>query len=282
MRLFFLAPFLVLTSCVTHIDRSRAPAPAPQVVATYTSQRDVIYSPRAWPQELKADVYQPVGAGPWPGVLLIHGGSWTAKDRRSDMDSIAERLVKRGYVVANATYRLAPKHPHPAQVHDLKQALVWMRKNASRLRLDPNRLATFGYSAGGHLAAMLGGVSAPASQRVQAVVAGGAPLDLRKWPASPAVILFLGGTMRELPDAYSDASPVVHVSKDDPPVFLYHGKWDMLVPPDHSEEYHTALKKAGVRSELLWQNALGHVPAYFFDGIAIDRAIEFLDRELRG
>jgi acetyl esterase/lipase len=280
MRPFLLATLTLLTSCVTHIDRSTASSPARVSVPQFTLQRDVIYSPKRWPQELRADVYQPAGDGPWPGVLLIHGGSWTAKDRRSDMDSIAERLVKRGYVVVNATYRLAPKYLHPAQVRDLQQALTWMRDHAQTLKLDATRIASFGYSAGGHLAAMLGGVNAPAKQRVQAVVAGGAPLDLRKWPASAAVILFLGGTLREIPDTYADASPVVHISKDDPPVFLYHGSWDMLVPPDHSEDYHAALKKAGVRSELLWQRGLGHVPAFFIDGTVIERAIEFLDREL--
>jgi len=268
-------------SCVTHIDRPRNDAAAPVRTREFALRKDLIYTPKDWPQQLAADLYEPVGPGPWPGVLLIHGGSWTAKDRRGDMDKFAKRLVQRGFVVVNATYRLAPKYMHPAQVHDLQQALLWMRTNAKALRLDPDRIATFGYSAGGHLAAMLGGVHAPKNLRVQAVVAGGAPLDLRKWPASPAVILFLGGTLRELPDTYADASPVTHISKDDPPVFLYHGRLDMLVPPNHSADYHGALKQAGVRSELLWQNGLGHVPAFLISKSATERAIDFLDRELR-
>ncbi len=268
-------------SCVTHLDKPRTAAPTPVRVNHFTVKRDLIYTPKDWPQPLAADLYQPTGPGPWPGVLLIHGGSWTAKDRRSDMVKVAKRLVRRGYVVVNATYRLAPQSMHPAQVRDLQQALLWMREQATELRLEPDRIATFGYSAGGHLAAMLGSVKAPERLRVQAVVAGGAPTDLRKWPASPVVIRLLGGTLRELPDTYADASPVTHISADDPPVFLYHGRQDLLVPPDHSSDYHTALKQAGVRSELLWQNGLGHVPAFLISKPATERAIDFLDRQLR-
>lgn len=282
MKAFLLLPSLFLiTSCASHIGpRTGTPVTAVNT-SGFTLKQDVIYTPKDWPQAIPADVYQPTGTGPWPGVLLIHGGSWTAKDRRSDMDSIAESLARRGYVVMNATYRLAPKHPHPAQVQDLQQAVAWMRAHAAELNLRPDRIATFGYSAGGHLAALLGAVDAPAKLRVQAVVAGGAPSDLRKWPNSRDVVSYLGGMLAEVPNQYTDASPVTHISRDDPPVFLYHGSLDMLVTVDQARDYKAALTAGGVPNELLWQRGRGHVPAFFLDGDAIRPAIDFLDRHLR-
>jgi len=282
MKAFLLlASLLFIASCTTHLGpRTGTPVTAVKT-SGFTVKKDMIYTPKGWPQAIPADVYQPAGTGPWPGVLLIHGGSWTAKDRRSDMDSIAERLARRGYVVMNATYRLAPQHPHPAQVQDLQQALAWMRAHAAELRLRSDRLATFGYSAGGHLAALLGAVDAPAKLRVQAVVAGGAPSDLRKWPNSRDVVSYLGGPLNEVPAQYASASPVTHISRDDPPVFLYHGSLDMLVTVDQAIDYQAALTKGGVPNELLWQRGRGHVPAFFLDGDAIRPAIDFLDRHLR-
>jgi acetyl esterase/lipase len=275
------ASLLLTTSCTTHLIRNPVGSVIPLKVRSFTLQEDVVYTPQGWPQALQADVYTPSGDGPWPGVLLIHGGSWTAKDRRTDMDSIAERLAHRGYVVMNATYRLAPKYLHPAQLEDLRQALLWMRANAARLNLRADRIATFGYSAGGHLAALLGALDGPASLRVQAVVAGGAPVDLRKFPDSQAVTTFLGGPLVKRRALYTDASPVCHISPDDPPVFLYHGSMDVLVPTDQAKDYYAALIAAGVPVELLWQNGLGHVPAFLLSGPAVRRAIDFLDRELR-
>jgi acetyl esterase/lipase len=275
------ASLLLTTSCTTHLISNPVGSVIPLKVRSFTLQEDVVYTPQGWPQALQADVYTPSGDGPWPGVLLIHGGSWTSKDRRTDMDSIAERLAHRGYVVMNATYRLAPKYLHPAQLEDLQQALLWMRANAARLNLRADRIATFGYSAGGHLAALLGALDVPASLRVQAVVAGGAPVDLRKFPDSQAVTTFLGGPLVKRRALYTDASPVCHISPDDPPVFLYHGSMDVLVPTDQAKDYYAALIAAGVPVELLWQNGLGHVPAFLLSGPAVRRAIDFLDRELR-
>ena len=280
--LLALASVLFLASCSTRVGLPTGSPAAPVKTAGFTVRKDVIYTPQGWPTVIPADLYVPQGAGPWPGVLLIHGGSWTAKDRRSDMDTIAERLARRGYVVMNATYRLAPEHPHPAQIQDLQQAARWMRANAWELKLRPDRMATFGYSAGGHLAALLGSMDAPAGQRFQAVVAGGAPSDLRKFPDSETVEIYLGGPFSKLAGSFADASPVTHISRDDPPTFLYHGRWDLLVPVDQATDYAAALKSKGVPHELLWQNWRGHVTAYFFDHDAIAPAIAFLDRHLRG
>ncbi|MDP3376858.1 MAG: alpha/beta hydrolase [Brevundimonas sp.] len=282
MRVLLLLPLLLLgLSCATRSGPLTGSPTAPVHTPQFTVKKDLIYTPAGWPQALPADLYQPTGPGPWPGVLLIHGGSWTQKDRRSDMTGIAERLARRGYIVLNATYRLAPQHPHPAQVQDLQQAAEWLRQNAAPLRLRADRLATFGYSAGGHLAALVGAYPGGKTARFQAIVAGGAPSDLRKFPDSAMVVNYLGGNLRERPAVFADASPVTHIRPGHPPVFIYHGRGDLLVPVDQASDYQAALKKAGVPHELLWQEGRGHVAAFILDGDAIRPAIAFLDRHLR-
>ncbi|TDU66022.1 acetyl esterase/lipase [Prosthecobacter fusiformis] len=268
-------------SCTTRVGPRIGTPVQPVRVAGFTLREDVIYTPPGWPQALPADVYVPDGPGPWPGILLIHGGSWANKDRRSDMDGIAGHLARRGYVVMNATYRLAPQHIHPAQIHDLQQATRWLRTHADQLHLQPDHLGVFGYSAGGHLAALLAALDAPADLRFQAVVAGGAPSDLRKFDRSPIVTTYLGGSLQEKSALYAAASPVTHLTSDDPPVFIYHGTRDTLVPPDHASDYAAALKKVGIPHELVWQNGRGHIAAFLSYGDILTPALSFLDRHLR-
>ncbi|SKB01206.1 Acetyl esterase/lipase [Prosthecobacter debontii] len=279
---FLLGTLLVsLNSCTSREGSLTGQPVKPIRVGGFDYQRDIVYTPPSWPQAIPADLYVPQGPGPWPGVLLIHGGSWANTDRRSDMEGIAEHLARRGYVVLNATYRLAPEAIYPAQLHDLQQALRYLRAHAAELHLRADRLAAFGYSAGGQLAAQLGAVNGPASLRIQAVVAGGAPTDLRRFPRSPIVAAYLGGSLAEKPSLHAEASPVTHLDPSDPPVFLYHGTRDTLVPPDQTTRYAAALAQAGIPHELVWQKGRGHVGAFLAYGEILDEAIGFLDRHLR-
>ena len=246
--------------------------------------RDIVYTEPGWPQSLQADLYLPQRRGLRPIVITIHGGGWAARGRE-DMDAIAVDLTERGYAVFNLGYRFAPTHTFPAQLDDMYQALAWLVTNAERYRLDPNRINAWGYSAGAHLAALLGSYdreSEAASIRelppLRAVVAGGIPADLRKYDDSPIIQRFLGGTPSEVPEQYVDASPAVHISADDPPVFLYHGKLDFLVRLDQPEDYYAALVEAGVPAELYLQSFRGHGTMFLFGGSAEARAMEFLDR----
>ena len=270
-----------LMGCSTTTGRGLAPPASPlgRFAVTVDTQR--VVSPPGWPQTLHADIYRPQVNTPQPAVLLIHGGGWAPPDRRHQMVSIAQRLAQRGYVVVNTTYRLAPEHLHPAPVQDLRQVLAWMRQHHAELGLKPDRIAAFGYSAGGHLAALLGAQPAPAHQQVQAVVAGGAPTELSKWSNGKLVVRYLGGTPTEVPQQYADASPIRHVTAAHPPTFLYHGKWDTLVTVDHSTDYQAALDRAGVPNEMVLSGGKGHITAFVFDGAAIEAAISFLDRTLR-
>jgi acetyl esterase/lipase len=252
----------------------------------YTVERDVIYTPSGWPEALRADLYQPQTTnGLRPAVLLVHGGGWRSRSR-SDMNGIARRLAARGFVVMNVSYRFAPAHRFPAQVHDLQVALRWLRANAARYEIDSARIGGFGYSAGAHLV-MLVGLLGPADEldrphggeaaRLQAVVAGGTPTDLRKFPGGTMVPEFLGATQQQDARPFAAASPVLYATPGDPPVFLYHGGSDSLVPPDHAEDMKRALDRAGVRAELRLVSGYGHVGLFLFGTAVENEGIAFLE-----
>lgn len=267
-----------------HNGRPDGPA-AQRLRLPYRRVRRQVYTPAGWPQPLHADVYVPKTDGPLPAVLLVHGGGWHG-GKPSHTELIAEKLARRGFVVVNATYRLAPAARFPAPVRDLQQALHWMRRNAAELRLDPARIGVWGYSAGAHLVSLVG-LLAPGDAlydpelRVRAIVAGGVPADLRKFRGGSLVPAFLGEKWSADSRVYRDSSPVAYVRPDSPPVFLYHGGADRLVRPDQAIDFKAALDAAGVRSELYLMPGLGHVMANLLDGPAVQRGADFLDRELR-
>jgi acetyl esterase/lipase len=110
------------------------------------------------------------------------------------------------------------------------------------------------------------------------VVAGGIPSDLRKYSGSPIVMRFMGGDRHEMPERYAQASPAYHISADDPPTFLYHGKLDFLVSVDQATDYFEALQAAGIESELYLHGWREHMTMFLFGGGAEKRAIDFLNR----
>ncbi|RYD27155.1 MAG: alpha/beta hydrolase [Verrucomicrobiaceae bacterium] len=230
-----------------------------------------------WPEPVHGDFYQPRNvSGPVPAVLLIHGGGWTGEDGRWQMDPIAKKLVKRGYAVFNVTYRLAPKWIYPAPVDDLNHALAWMRSHAEERGIDAGNISTYGYSAGGYLAAMIG---LPEKAGIRAIVMGGAPSDLSFYAGGDLVPQFLGGRRDEIPEVFREASPVNHVSRHSPPVFLYHAAEDKLVKPEHLHAMTAALDEKGVRHEVLLIPGRGHIGAFLLPGNSVGEAIGFLDRE---
>lgn len=281
--LIALAP-LLLSACVTYQGRPAAAPSAPVQVAQFEVRRDLVYTPADWPQRLSADLYTPEGDGPFPAVLVVHGGGWEGRTR-ADMDDISESLARRGYVVFNISYRFAPQWHFPAQLQDLQQALRYLRANSAALKLRPDRIAAWGYSAGAHLAALTGLTGPGDAQyaegaRVQAVVAGGTPADLRYYPDGKLTNGLMGAALGAQPELWKAASPLALVSEDDPPVFLYHGSFDFTVGDYNARNLFSALGSARVPAELYLIRGLDHFSTFYLEG-PVEQGIEFLDRHLR-
>lgn len=251
-------------------------------------------SPREWSNVayvkrdsgvLRADVFAPKGDGPYPGVLLIHGGGWRAGTRWT-MTRYGRAAAERGFVAVAIDYRLAPRHRFPAPLEDCRDAVRWMKRESRTWNLDPERIAAWGYSAGGHLAALLGVCEEQLDSegrgcRVRAVVAGGAPCSfLEIEEDNPMFSYFLGGTRRERPEAYRLASPAWFASPDDPPTLFVHGASDWLVPIDSPRRLHHRLKACGVKTRFHAIPECGHIGA-FLSREALAEGLEFLEGELK-
>lgn len=275
---------LVLAGCARHYNDSRLDPTLPDTgYRQLTEQR---FSPPDWPQALYADVYIPDGErAAWPAVLVVHGGGWEGRSR-DDMTGIARRLADRGFAAVNIDYRFAPEFRFPAQLHDVQLALAWMRDEAERLRIDPDRIAGLGYSSGAHLVALAGlvaGTGSPLNEEYGpkdrgffAVAAGGIPSDFSLFDDGRLIRQLIGAPRAEAPEVYRAASPIEHVHADAPPFFLFHGALDQLVPFEHAEVLHEALLAQGVHSELYRMRLRGHLSAFVFRGGALRQAASFL------
>jgi len=245
---------------------------------------DIVYAEHV-ETNLEADVYVPSGEGPFPSVLMVHGGGWRFGSKLH-MVGHARNLAKNDFVVVNINYRLAPKHKFPAQIEDCREAVCWMRRNAGDYKIDADRIAGYGYSAGAHLVCLLGVTDSPKgkekiSTRLQAVVGGGTPCDFQWVPEDAATLsYFLGGTRREKPEIYRDASPISFVTKDDPPVFFFHGTEDRLVPRGSVDRMIKLLEETGVNAKLHEIPDKGHLTA-FLDATSQEKALTFLNQVLK-
>jgi acetyl esterase/lipase len=252
--------------------------------------------------ELKMDVYYPLNqGGPAPVAVYVHGGGWTSGDKSSGagVRDIPE-LIARGYVVAAINYRLAPQYKFPAQIQDCKCAIRFLRANADKYGIDPDKIGAWGGSAGGHLVSLLGltdanagfegaGGYADQSSRVQAVVDMFGPTDLTVLfnGASPRTLEQVFGTTDRTSEAIKRASPVTWVSNDDPPFLILHGELDELVPPSQSQLLYDRLIAAGLPATLVMVRNAGHSFAPVGGPISPTRAeltrmvADFLDRHLK-
>jgi acetyl esterase/lipase len=280
LALLLVCAVAAMSGCVTYTGAPAAAIDPPATHTSYGVRRDVTYTPPQWPAAQAADVYVPEGNGPWPGVLMVHGGGWVTGDREI-MRHLSEQLARRGYVVMNVDYRLAPTWRHPAQIEDLREALRWMRTNAASLHLAPQHIGAWGYSAGAHLVALLGTDGEPLETRVQAVVAGGLPSNLSDFPNGPLVQALMGVTRDADPQAWAQASPYALASRDAAPMFIYHGTWDTTVRVGQAEKMQAALAAAGAPVELYLVHGAGHNTIFLFGLGAEGAAIGFLDRYLR-
>jgi len=219
------------------------------------------------------------GSEPLPAVLWAHGGGWKAGSKDGHTDKLIH-LATNGFVSASIDYRLSGEAPFPAAIEDCKCAVRFLRANAAKYGINPARIGAWGGSAGDHLVELLGvtteedklegsGGWSGGSSRVQAVCSWYGPADLanlngeKEWDKvkenSEGIVRFLGGKLSEKPELYKQASPISHVSPDDPPFLLMHGDQDTTVPVWQSEVMAKALKSKGVPVELIVVTNAGHI-----------------------
>ena len=279
---------IALTCCsvpMTTLNQAEANAVV-KVRQTIEVREKIVYA-RVGERDLLLDAILPTGSGPHPAVLVVHGGAWRSGNRMQ-LRGYANALAERGFACFAIDYRLAPAHKFPAQIDDCREAVKWVRKNASNYNLNPDKLGAIGYSAGGHLVCLLATTGEPPSAengnidtRLQAVVAGGAPTDFRNMPdGGQWAEYWMGGNLTTTPEKFYNASATAFVDKLDPPIFFFNGTSDQLVPVAWSKSCHDALKACGVRTELHTIEGAGHMFAAM-NQTALTKAYQFLESELK-
>lgn len=261
--------------------------------------RDIEYA-QVDGHSLKLDLYRPDGATSPPLLVWIHGGAWRAGSK--DKMPLGE-LVKRGYAIASVDYRLSPVAKFPAQIHDCKAAIRFLRAKAELYGYDSSYIGIAGSSAGGHLVAEIGvtnghtelegtvGKHPDLSSSVQAVVDYYGPTNFltilkQSTPHGlsvrvPALQLLLGSQPEENPELAKLASPVFHVDRNDPPLLMIHGDQDPQVPINQSHELHGRYKQLGLTVEFEVIHGGAHGGPQFYDETRIDLVDRFFSRHIR-
>lgn len=254
----------------------------PVVAQNVVTENDITYG-NAGDVELKLNLTRPAGDGPFPVIVFIHGGGWYLGNKEGYRSEI-EEAIQRGYAAVTISYRLmtfdeskkettTANTIFPAQIHDAKAAIRWLRANSETRHIDSNRIGVTGRSAGGHLSLLLGLTDSESglegdcgnagySSRVQAVVNVFGPTDLKACYETSSVgwifRLFMGGTPGEVAETYRIASPVTYASADDPPVLTLHGSLDKAVPIAQAMMLDERMKFAGASHTLTVFEGQGH------------------------
>jgi acetyl esterase/lipase len=215
---------------------------------------------KAGDEALLLDVNVPDGDGPFPAVVIVHGGGWTRGDKQEDITVLFQPLTDANFVCFSINYRLAPKNHWPACFEDVKTAIRWVKANAAKYKADPNRIAIMGYSAGGQIACQAA-VQANNDTAVAAVVGLAAPSDLvfdslRRGGISTYLkdLFGLQGVEVNSPQVVQmlwDASPINFVRPGLPPFLLVHGMADKSVPYQLSLNLQARLKAVNVPCDII-------------------------------
>jgi acetyl esterase/lipase len=231
------------------------------------------------------DIYLPKDAKPnTPVVIWVHGGAWMLNDKYADMGYMTntiKSIIEKGYALASIDYRHSTTAIFPAQIQDCYQALEFLHNNASKYKLDKNKLVLFGFSAGGHLASLLAlSINNNVSEfypqkkktnfKIKAVIDFYGPSDFLSMTAmgdpemkGDPISTLLGSTPIKRPDISKLASPSNYVDKDDPPFIIVHGEKDESVPYQQSVLLQSYLKLAGVKNELIIVKGAPHYGVMF-------------------
>ncbi len=248
-------------------------------------EEDIVYD-----GDLRLDILAPAGPRS-PVILGLHGGGWSMGSRRS-FHRVMPGFVEAGYAVAAIQYRLAPAAKFPAPLDDVRKAMAFLRKNAAKWNLDPERIVLMGASAGAQIA-LLAGFADPT---VRSIIDLSGPTDLRDWrmagnaeenlkktvakTSANLIEEYLGGP--PVPEeAIRAASPVLQVKRGGPPVFVMHWKDDQAVNAEQAHRLIAELAAKGVPHEVHWFEGRGH--AFAGKGVEeiVPRSVEFLKKHLR-
>ena len=262
-------------------------------------------------QQLKLELLVPAGAAePVPVVVWIHGGGWKSGSRLP-IPTRVSNLCSMGYAVASVDYRLTGVALWPAQIQDVKGAVRWLRAHAGVYGLDPDRFASWGDSAGAHLASMLGlsgGVSTITagsttvdvegstggnlgqSSRVQAVVHWYGATDVLQMHFYPSTVnhdaassdesRLVGGPIQDRPEIVATTNPITYASADDPPLLAMHGTLDKLIVFNQSQLLVDALRDVGVSASLRPVQGAGHGGTLFDKPANLQIVYDFLASQL--
>lgn len=274
----------VATAVATPTPKTTRSANTPAATPASTVQKDVTYC-TVDGTALLMDLYFPtvqIDRSGYPIAVYVHGGGWMSGDKTENLVKYKDALLERGIAIAAINYRLAGTAKFPAMIEDVKCAIRSLRANSATYAIDPDRIAAFGGSAGGHLVNLLGTADATAgwdvgeytdtSSSVRAVVDMYGPADLTvEFAGNPT----LAGRIFTATDyaSMAFASPVHYVSPEDPAFLIIHGLDDTLVPFSQSQEFYNALVAAGVDVTLVPVAGAGHTFAPTVRGVAPDPTI---------
>ena len=245
------------------------------------------------------DIYLPAHAkGKLPLVIFIHGGGWLSNDKYADigyMKKTVAEIVSSGFALASIDYRFSTQAVFPAQIQDCNRAVSFLYDNADKYGFDRNRFAVMGFSAGGHLASLLGlsknnnveTFFMPGSNKsfsIKAVVDFYGPAELILFPGSndkkSPESLLIGAAPLARPDLAKAASPVTYVDKNDPPFLIIHGEKDELVSTKQSQLLSAWLNVVGVQNELIIVKDAPHFGVMFDTDDVRNKVMSFLKKQL--
>ncbi|MFB2976094.1 alpha/beta hydrolase fold domain-containing protein [Microseira sp. BLCC-F43] len=289
----------------------------PTKIATY---KDLEYS--SYGTKLDLFLPQQKSSQPLPVLIYIHGGGWWGGDKNLCLKNIQKRqgidkFINRGYALACINYRLSDRAIFPAQIQDVKTAVRWLKQNANKYNLNPDKIGAWGESAGGHLSALLAtsaGVkelevnlkNPQISTRIQAAVNLFGPTDFTKVPPAfeepytPAVQKYkdrpwyhytvatnrlLGGPVSKNLKLATLANPITHLDPKDPPFLIAHGALDDTVPLSQSELLVKALQAKGIEVTFIQEpkgtHYFGGDKGEYFAPKYIDMMLKFFDTHLK-
>ena len=249
---------------------------------------DIEYG-RAGGESLRLDASIPEGPGPFPAVVIVHGGGWIGGDRKREVEPLFDPLSRAGFAWFSISYRLATEWSlFGVASEDVRQAIRHIESHAGEYRIDAGRIAVIGESAGGQLAAMavLRGVPDPS---VRGVVLLYAPTDLPSLaatslsiPDSIRQVLLSGPWSAPLRQALEAQSPVRFVRRDAPPFLLIHGTGDTLVPYAQSVRMCERIQEEGGKCELIPVKDAGHGLRWWRSTAYQQQIVAWLKQRLSG